>query len=72
MQMYCFFADIAGFTSISEKISPEKTAQMLYKVLTTMTELIISCSGVIDKYIGDCIMAFWGAPVSGMNDEKML
>lgn len=65
-----FFADIAGFTSISETISPEKTAMMLYKVLTTMTELIISCNGVIDKYIGDCIMAFWGAPVSGMNDEK--
>lgn len=65
-----FFADIAGFTTISETISPEKTAQMLYKVLTTMTELIISHNGVIDKYIGDCIMAFWGAPVSGEHDEK--
>lgn len=65
-----FFADIAGFTTISESISPEKTAQMLYKVLTTMTELIIAHNGVIDKYIGDCIMAFWGAPVSGAFDEK--
>lgn len=65
-----FFADIAGFTTISESISPEKTAQMLYKVLTTMTELIIARNGVIDKYIGDCIMAFWGAPVSGGEDEK--
>lgn len=65
-----FFADIAGFTTISESISPEKTAQMLYRVLTTMTELIISHNGVIDKYIGDCVMAFWGAPVAGADDEK--
>ncbi|MCF8068053.1 MAG: adenylate/guanylate cyclase domain-containing protein [Desulfobacterales bacterium] len=65
------FADIAGFTTISEKISAEGTAAMLYEVLTEMTELIIKNKGVIDKYIGDCIMAFWGTPVSSNEDETM-
>lgn len=62
-----FFADIEGFTSISEKLSPEDTALMLHKVLNAMTEVVINNSGVIDKYIGDCIMAFWGYPVKSQD-----
>lgn len=64
-----FFADIQGFTSISEKLTAEDTAMMLYKVLNSLTEVIIKHSGVIDKYIGDCIMAFWGAPLKTDFDE---
>ncbi len=58
-----FFADIAGFTSIAEKFPPEETALMLHNVLNAVSEEVIRHHGVIDKYIGDCVMAFWGAPL---------
>ena len=58
-----FFADIAGFTSIAEKFPPEETALMLHDVLNAVSEEVIRHRGVIDKYIGDCVMAFWGAPL---------
>jgi adenylate cyclase len=64
-----FFADIAGFTTISEVISPEEVAVMLHKVLNSITKEIIDNNGVIDKYIGDCVMAFWGAPLDSDRDE---
>lgn len=64
-----FFADIAGFTSISENTSAEKIATMLHRVLNSLTEVIIQNNGVIDKYIGDCVMAFWGAPLETDKDE---
>jgi adenylate cyclase len=64
-----FFADIAGFTSISEKTSAEEIATMLHRVLNSLTEVIIRNNGVIDKYIGDCVMAFWGAPLKTDKDE---
>lgn len=64
-----FFADIAGFTNISEILSPEQTALMLNTVLNRFTEIIIKNEGVIDKYIGDCVMAFWGSPYSSGKDE---
>jgi adenylate cyclase len=64
-----FFADIAGFTTIAEKVPAEETAKILHTILNSFTEVIIRNSGVIDKYIGDCIMAFWGAPVADEKDE---
>ena len=69
MRVAIFFVDIAGFTSISEKHSAEKVATMLHRVLNSLTEVIIKGNGVIDKYIGDCIMAFWGAPIDTDRDE---
>lgn len=65
-----FFADIAGFTTIAEKVPAEETAMMLHRVLNEFTEVIIKNRGVIDKYIGDCVMAFWGAPVGSEEDES--
>jgi len=64
-----FFADIAGFTSMAEKMSAENTARILHAVLNSLTEVIIRNQGVIDKYIGDSIMAFWGAPIDTGKDE---
>jgi len=58
-----FFADIAGFTTIAEQFPPEETALMLHDVLNAVSEEVIRHRGVIDKYIGDCVMAFWGAPL---------
>jgi len=57
------FSDIRGFTSISEKLSPEQLVKLMNKYLTAMTDLIMESGGVVDKYIGDAIMAFWGAPL---------
>lgn len=63
------FADIAGFTTISEQNTPEDTALMLHRVLNELTEVVIEEKGVVDKYIGDCIMAFWGSPLAVPDDE---
>ncbi len=62
-----FFSDVRGFTTISERLSPEALVQLLNEYLSEMTELIIDYRGTIDKYMGDAIMAFWGAPVP--NDD---
>jgi len=64
-----FFTDIAGFTTISESLPVEETAKILHTVLNEFTEVIIKDRGVIDKYIGDAIMAFWGAPLDTERDE---
>ena len=58
-----FFSDVRGFTTISEALGPEELVQLLNEYLSEMTELIIQYRGTIDKYMGDAIMAFWGAPV---------
>lgn len=63
-EMTVLFADIAGFTSISEKMPPEQLAQMLNYYLTKLSSVIFDNNGVIDKFIGDAIMAFWNAPFS--------
>jgi len=57
------FSDIAGFTSISEKLSPAKLVEMLNNYTTEMSNIIMDNRGTIDKYNGDAIMAFFGAPV---------
>ncbi|MBD3362659.1 CHASE2 domain-containing protein [Candidatus Dojkabacteria bacterium] len=58
------FSDIRSFTSISEKLNPEELIDLLNKYLDQMSKIIINNEGTIDKYIGDAIMAFWGAPVN--------
>jgi adenylate cyclase len=57
------FSDIRGFTSISEKMDSENLSKLLSAYLTPMTQLVLDHRGTLDKYIGDAVMAFWGAPV---------
>ncbi len=57
------FADIRGFTSISERLDPRAVIELLNEYLTPMTDIIVQDHrGTLDKYMGDAIMAFWGAP----------
>ncbi len=58
------FADIEGFTRMAEQMGPQNTVGMLNSYLTEMSNIIIENHGTIDKYIGDAIMSFWGAPLS--------
>ena len=58
-----FFSDIRGFTTLSEKTTPRELVKILNKYFTAMTEEVLKNKGVLDKYIGDAIMAFWGAPL---------
>lgn len=60
--MTIMFSDIAGFTSISERLSPTSLVKMVNRYFTVMTECIKAEGGIIDKFIGDAIMAYWGAP----------
>jgi adenylate cyclase len=62
--MSVLFSDIVGFTSISEKLEAAQLADMLNVYLSAMTKVVQEGRGTIDKYIGDAIMAFWGAPMS--------
>ena len=61
--MTVLFSDIRGFTSISEKLTPIELTAYINEYFNTMTEIIMQQSGTLDKYIGDAIMAFWGAPI---------
>lgn len=61
--MTFMFSDIRGFTSISERMEPEELTGFINNFLTPMTNAILATGGTIDKYMGDCIMAFWNAPL---------
>ena len=58
-----FFSDIRGFTTISESLEPNELVNLLNEYLSAMTEICLQYNGTIDKYMGDAIMAFWGAPL---------
>lgn len=62
-EMTIQFSDLAGFTGFSERMKPEELVTFLNEYLTAMTDIILDHQGVIDKYLGDAIMAFWGAPI---------
>jgi adenylate cyclase len=62
-ELTVMFSDIRGFTSMSEKLTPEGLTRFLNEYLTPMTEILIQREGTLDKYMGDAIMAFWGAPI---------
>ena len=72
-KMTFLFCDVRGFTTISEafKSDPQGLTKLINRFLTPLTNEIISKNGTIDKYMGDCIMAFWNAPIDVNDHEKI-
>jgi adenylate cyclase len=64
MELTVLFSDVASFTGISESLPPEDLVHLLNRYLTRMTRIIMAEGGTVDKYEGDAVMAFWGAPVT--------
>jgi len=62
-EMSVLFSDVRGFTSISEGLDPKELTSLMHEFLTPLSRVVYKHRGTIDKYIGDCIMAFWGAPL---------
>ncbi|KQC14493.1 MAG: hypothetical protein APR63_14130 [Desulfuromonas sp. SDB] len=61
--MTAFFSDIEGFTKVSESITPDQLVQLLNEYLSDMCQIITNHDGIVDKFEGDAIIAFWGAPL---------
>lgn len=68
-EMTVMFIDLKGFTSISEKLSPADLVRMINDFYTHMTGAISANKGVVDKYIGDAVMAYWGPPFTGEDEH---
>ncbi|MEA2701418.1 MAG: adenylate cyclase [Candidatus Parcubacteria bacterium] len=69
-EMTILFSDIRDFTAISERLSPHDLTRIMNEYLTAMTDVIMENKGVVDKYIGDAIMAFWGAPLENPEQAR--
>ncbi len=66
-EMTVFFADIRGFTSIAERMEPKVLSELSNAIFTLVTQAIHETGGSLDKYMGDAVMAFWGAPLDNPN-----
>ncbi|MGR3320196.1 MAG: CHASE2 domain-containing protein [Candidatus Anammoxibacter sp.] len=66
-ELTIFFSDIEGFTSISERVDPEELVDLINVYLTEISGIIIKNEGTIDKFVGDAVMAFFGAPLDSTN-----
>ena len=65
--MTIFFADVESFTTIAEQLSPQELSEQTSHYFETVTSAVAEESGTIDKFIGDSVMALWGAPTVGEN-----
>ena len=70
-ELTVMFCDMRGFTAMSEKMEPTQLQELLNAVFSRLTDIIRANRGTIDKYMGDCVMAFWGAPVDTPNHAEL-
>lgn len=66
--IFVVFTDLEGFTKLSHAIEPEMVATLLNQYLDALSDVVLSYGGTIDKFVGDAVVAFWGAPVSRPDD----
>lgn len=69
-EMSVLFSDVRGFTTISEGMEPRELSDLMNEFLTPLTQVIYEHRGTVDKYMGDCIMAFWGAPLADKDHAR--
>ena len=67
-EIFVLFSDLEGFTKMSHALEPEEVATLLNRYLDTLSEIVLAHGGVIDKFVGDAVVAFWGAPI-GLPDD---
>ncbi|MBF0628884.1 MAG: zinc ribbon domain-containing protein, partial [Magnetococcales bacterium] len=65
------FADISGFTAMSEKMDPEEVTNIMNGCMKMLADIVHRYEGYVDKFIGDCIMAIFGAPITHENDPEL-
>jgi len=66
--IFCVFTDLEGFTKLSHATTPETVARLLNEYLDRLSDVVLEHGGTIDKFVGDAVVAFWGAPLSRPND----
>ena len=69
-EIYVLFSDLEGFTKLTHAIAPEMTAKLLNRYLEMLSNVVLAHGGVIDKFIGDAVVAFWGAPIAHDDDGE--
>ncbi|MBC8042306.1 MAG: adenylate/guanylate cyclase domain-containing protein [Rhizobacter sp.] len=69
-ELTMLFSDIKGFTNISEALPPEELVVLLNEYLGAMTDIVLKSGGTLDKYVGDAVVAFWGAPIAMEDHAK--
>lgn len=69
-EIFVLFSDLEGFTKMSHAIPPEMVAKLLNRYLEMLSQVVLDHGGVIDKYVGDAVVAFWGAPIARPDDAE--
>ncbi len=69
-EIFCVFTDLEGFTKLSHAVAPEMVAQLLNDYLDRLSDVVLEHGGTIDKFVGDAVVAFWGAPISAADDGE--
>lgn len=69
-EIHALFTDIEGFTAMCQSLAPEIVAAMLNDYLDTMSDIVLDHGGTIDKFVGDAVVAFWGAPLARPDDAE--
>ncbi len=69
-EIFCVFTDLEGFTKLSHAIEPEMVAQLLNDYLDRLAAVVLEYGGTLDKFVGDAVVAFWGAPISFPDDGE--
>jgi adenylate cyclase len=67
-EIFVLFSDLEGFTKMSHALEPETVATLLNRYLETLSQVVLDHGGVIDKFVGDAVVAFWGAPIAMPDD----
>lgn len=68
--IFVIFSDLEGSTELSHALAPERVASLMNRYLDMLSEVVLAHGGTIDKFVGDAVVAFWGAPIAGADDGR--